>query len=882
LERYSDSLAAYVLLDTNNVSVYKQLYRAAKAKLKLKLRVNINANQEPAAVGRAESTIAEEEFNSNADGHRSKHASVEDHPELAPQKANKQQKQEHESPLISLTPDPQPLYDLEEALNRLESTMNLTEATERMKQEQTNITKNLDILEASVNALSNNMGNLTLCGNSYGMEQMFATQQAVQCPFRPMQASPAAPTPVLPASSCATGIGYAVCCNICDKTIPDAHYHCGTCDDGDFDLCLECVQKGETCRMDDHWLIKRQVKDGVFVNSTTVKLSRKQLNATPQPFPTFSDLSPTPALAEKEQVVPTINKLFYHNIRTCNCCVRELPESEFVHCTVCEDFDLCKACFKEDKHGHHPKHAFVPAVKGSVFPLDITERMAPGRGQAHNAYCDDCDKRINGVRHKCLDCPDWDYCNDCFVNARFIHPGHRFAPIYEHIEPAPCVNARAKARPMHVGIKCDGPLCQDDSGYIRGVRYKCAVCDDTDYCENCEASPVNTHNKTHPLIKFKTPVKYANVTTTGAHGNGRPMPVMGDKKPCIVRCGTNSRATETTVKSEPKQENKPLIIKKEIKEETEKTEIVTIADVKPIEEKLSAVYVHDLVADGTVLPPNYLFVQKWTLRNEGTVVWPVGCRVTVDRKSGCGDYHGALDPTRATSVRELEASGMSNATKSPVAPGAEMDFHVTLRTPLRQGRSISYWRLTTPDGKHFGNRLWTDVNVQILDKPQSPIATTDLSFAEPAVKEELETVIKEEEAPVIKEEQIAEADVKLEDVGEADVKLEEDKDDAEPEAELAKSVEVHESQMIFPKLDKESPISSIHQEQEKEQHIEEDNAQAESPPAYEEEYEECNEDDEWAVEDDDSNGFLTDDEYDVLDASDEEYLEEQQKKLLKK
>jgi next-to-BRCA1 protein 1 len=38
IERYSDSAAAYVLLDRANASVYKQLYRAAKAKSKLKLR----------------------------------------------------------------------------------------------------------------------------------------------------------------------------------------------------------------------------------------------------------------------------------------------------------------------------------------------------------------------------------------------------------------------------------------------------------------------------------------------------------------------------------------------------------------------------------------------------------------------------------------------------------------------------------------------------------------------------------------------------------------------------------------------------------------------------------------------------------------------------
>jgi next-to-BRCA1 protein 1 len=49
IERYSDSAAAFVLLDSSNMAVYKQLYRAAKAKSKLKLRVTI-LEQEPKAV----------------------------------------------------------------------------------------------------------------------------------------------------------------------------------------------------------------------------------------------------------------------------------------------------------------------------------------------------------------------------------------------------------------------------------------------------------------------------------------------------------------------------------------------------------------------------------------------------------------------------------------------------------------------------------------------------------------------------------------------------------------------------------------------------------------------------------------------------------------
>jgi next to BRCA1 gene 1 protein len=41
LERYSDSLANYITLDSENPAVYKQLYRAAKAKLKLRIKATI-------------------------------------------------------------------------------------------------------------------------------------------------------------------------------------------------------------------------------------------------------------------------------------------------------------------------------------------------------------------------------------------------------------------------------------------------------------------------------------------------------------------------------------------------------------------------------------------------------------------------------------------------------------------------------------------------------------------------------------------------------------------------------------------------------------------------------------------------------------------------
>lgn len=48
----------------------------------------------------------------------------------------------------------------------------------------------------------------------------------------------------------------------------------------------------------------------------------------------------------------------------------------------------------------------------------------------------------------------------------------------------------------HKGITCDG--CKKHN--IEGIRYKCAVCADFDYCEKCEA----TVEHAHPFLKIRT------------------------------------------------------------------------------------------------------------------------------------------------------------------------------------------------------------------------------------------------------------------------------------------------------------------------------------------------------------------------------------------
>lgn len=72
--------------------------------------------------------------------------------------------------------------------------------------------------------------------------------------------------------------------------------------------------------------------------------------------------------------------------------VTELPEASFVTCQSCEDYDLCIPCHRSAKHGHHPKHAFLPAVANTTLDAVSKAMLGPGRNTGHNAICDGCDK----------------------------------------------------------------------------------------------------------------------------------------------------------------------------------------------------------------------------------------------------------------------------------------------------------------------------------------------------------------------------------------------------------------------------------------------------------------------------------------------------------
>ena len=267
------------------------------------------------------------------------------------------------------------------------------------------------------------------------------------------------------------------------------------------------------------------------------------------------------------------------------------------------------------------------------------------------------------------------------------------------------------------------------------------------------------------------------------------------------------------------------------------TQVQTMAEVKPAEEvsaastpkvfeadkapttDLQAWYESDSTPDGSTFGPNRLVSQSWTLRNPGPDAWPVGCAVYYIG----GDDMRNLDALRPSSVSSMTVANRSNVLDYSLQPGKTAVFTVLLKSPVREGRAISYWRLKTPGGLPFGHKLWVDINVKPAPL-ELPIRSIPISSPH---------------APTVEDEKIE----KTEDSQQS-------------------------STMIFPKLEKESPVSSIHD-------IAETAAPIVEPTTKTEEQELLEEVESLELEDEsDEDGFLTDEEYDILDASDEDFLME--------
>ncbi|KAI3985807.1 hypothetical protein MKX01_026593 [Papaver californicum] len=117
---------------------------------------------------------------------------------------------------------------------------------------------------------------------------------------------------------------------------------------------------------------------------------------------------------------------------------------------------------------------------------------------------------------------------------------------------------------------------------------------------------------------------------------------------------------------------------------------------------LQSHFIQDVnIPDGTLVAPLTPFTKIWRLVNNGTIPWPCGSQLV---------WNGGYQFTTTGLVSaQIPGDGC------PV--GVELDIAVDFTAPATPGRYISYWRMMSPSGEMFGERIWVliEVDTSLLD-----------------------------------------------------------------------------------------------------------------------------------------------------------------------
>lgn len=221
---------------------------------------------------------------------------------------------------------------------------------------------------------------------------------------------------------------------------------------------------------------------------------------------------------------------------------------------------------------------------------------------------------------------------------------------------------------FHRGVRCDGCGVHP----ITGPRFKSKVKEDYDLCSDCFTAMGNVSD----YIRMDRP---ANVVR-------HHVPFRGFHDPSLrIPIPTLPHALRAPGSKLPRS-------------------------------KLDSRFIVDVnVLDGTIMAPLTAFTKIWRMRNNGTAIWPCGSQL---------QWIGGDRLSNSASVGiEIPSDGLG--------VDKELDIAVDFNAPELPGRYISYWRMASPSGQKFGQRVWVLIQV---DASMKDLGETSINLNLPPVK----------------------------------------------------------------------------------------------------------------------------------------------------
>ncbi|OMJ85236.1 hypothetical protein SteCoe_13472 [Stentor coeruleus] len=159
----------------------------------------------------------------------------------------------------------------------------------------------------------------------------------------------------------------------------------------------------------------------------------------------------------------------------------------------------CFSCNSKFKFFDQKAHSCISVLSDLIKDLsNASENLDNGlRVLSHtfseNSYhfgikCNECQTSpISGTRYICLSCPDYSLCWKCYNLRKHQHTNM----------------LQLNKDSFHEDVICDG--CRINP--ITGLRYKCKVCENFDFCQKCRFTTPHNHNDFYIWAPYTVTVK---------------------------------------------------------------------------------------------------------------------------------------------------------------------------------------------------------------------------------------------------------------------------------------------------------------------------------------------------------------------------------------